>query len=453
MQFARRVLPAIKTVAIQLAVFAALLGVLEGVARYAEPSLKRPALELELYPVPYMMWAGRAGATDQIWPNIITNEPVHARIKFNNWGFIEDTDFSTVPTADYVRQYGKKPGERLVLISGGSVVHGAGATANDKTIAAQMMRHLNEHSSGPRYRVINMGIGGWIAYQQFIALSLFGLPLNPDWVINMDGHNDGAAPCSHGSGAGNPLLWPRFLYFLNGGSLQQTNPVLQDIARRSALFRIVSGIEGEPKNAMARGIVVDDRDPDKRFLFKHEGLTVALQDPQVDFYVQAQRNVLALFSRANVIMSSQPYMYGNGVTRAYLTAFGPEGTEATRATLRAELDRYMAENGTKACDTRANSQHLGYFMGRSAFRLERLAAEEQAADPSRKVIYLNTESVFPFDLKLRGRYFVDNAHMSDQGQDRLGEFFAQAILSAERGARFDYAAFVKDGADRATGGN
>ena len=67
-------------------------------------------------------------------------------------------------------------------------------------------------------------------------------------------------------------------------------------------------------------------------------------------------------------------------------------------------------------------------MARSAFRMEELAAEEQAANSSRKVLYLNTESAFPFDVKVRGRYFIDNAHMSDAGQDRIGDLFAKAIL-------------------------
>jgi len=439
---ARKPLAKLKTVSIQVVVFAVLLLVLEGAARYAEPSFKKPAMGLNLHPFPYFMFGAGAHQTGFVWQNVITNETLPSKVKFNNYGYVEDFDYQMVPTADYLKTYAKKPGETLVLITGGSVVHGVGASANNMTIAARLERHLNENPDGRRYRVINMGMGSWIAYQQFIGLSMFGLPLNPDWIVVMDGHNDAAVPCAHGSGAGNPLLWPKMLYFLQGGSVDEVNPKLKAIARYSALFRIASGIDPQASRGLPNGMVVDDKDPDKRFNLKLGGLKFSEQDTQLEFYIQAQRNVLALFSRANVILSTQPLMWGNAISEAYRPAFGPGEPAADRAKLRADLDRYIAENANKACSPEISSQLLGYFMGRSAFRMEELAAEEQAAS-SRKVLYVNTESAFPFDLKLRGRYFIDNAHMSDPGQDRIGDMFANAILSAERGAPFDYAAFVK----------
>src|SRR5262249_47994521 len=142
------------------------------------------------------------------WNDIINNTTIPSKIVYNNYGFAENWDYSTTPDAAYLHAHAKQPGERLVVITGGSVVHGVGATANDKTIAAQMMRHLNEQSAGPRYRVVNIGMGSWIAYQQFIGLSLFGLPLNPDYVVVLDAHNDAATPCVQGSGVGAPMEWP-----------------------------------------------------------------------------------------------------------------------------------------------------------------------------------------------------------------------------------------------------
>jgi len=57
-------------------------------------------------------------------------------------------------------------------------------------------------------------------------------------------------------------------------------------------------------------------------------------------------------------------------------------------------------------------------------------------------MYLNTEAVFPYDMQARAGFFIDNAHMSDAGQDRIGEFFADAILNSERQTKFDYSAFL-----------
>ena len=92
-----------------------------------------------------------------------------------------------------------------------------GATANERTIAAELEAVLNQRQSVHRYRVLNLGMGGWIAYQQFVGLTIFGLPLDPSWIVTMDGHNDATVTCAHGSGAGNPLEWPKQLYLLGGG--------------------------------------------------------------------------------------------------------------------------------------------------------------------------------------------------------------------------------------------
>ncbi len=443
MSFFRRVVSVAKTALIQLTIFAALCGFLEMVARYFEPWFKRPDVELGLILQPYMMIAARSGGAF-VWQDVIANRPIPSTIEFNNYGFAERFDYTMVPDAAYLQQYGKKPGERIVLISGGSVVHGVGATANDKTIAAQLMRHLNERSGGPHYRVINIGMGSWIAYQQFIGLSLFGLPFHPDWIIVMDGHNDGATPCAQGSGVGNPLGWPKLLYLTSGGTGQQISPVLKTLARLSALIRIISGIKPDTRGEAPPGLYFDESDPDSRFLIKMAGLKVAEEDRQVEFYLQAQRNVLALFQHANVVLSSQPYMYDNAITPTYRRAVSPTATDTERSTLEADLDRYMAVNQENACSSKLGPYLLGYFMGRSALRLKDLAAAAQAADGSRRIIYLNTEAALPVDPKLRQNYFIDNAHLSDLGQDRIGELFADLILDTERGVNFDYAAFADE---------
>jgi hypothetical protein len=53
----------------------------------------------------------------------------------------------------------------------------------------------------------------------------------------------------------------------------------------------------------------------------------------------------------------------------------------------------------------------------------------------------------PYEDKLRIQFFIDNAHFSDLGHDRVAEFFAANILAAERGTSFDFAAFAKRSAE------
>jgi hypothetical protein len=173
-----------------------------------------------------------------------------------------------------------------------------------------------------------------------------------------------------------------------------------------------------------------------------ENLTFRSQDRQLEFYLQSQRHVLTHFPRAGVILSSQPLMYDNAVSPAYRPAFDPRETGAARTALVEHLDRFMTENAAAACTSERASQLLGYFMGRSALALGQFAAAAQKADPSRRITYLNAEAVFPYPPDARQPYFIDNAHMSDLGQERVGEFYAEAILSADRGRDLDYAAFV-----------
>lgn len=432
-----------KTILIQIVVFIVLLGVVEGVFRLMEDSFKKPfvALNLILHPYPYMMFGSRPG-DGFTWLNVFTKENVPSKIVFNNYGFAERYDYTMIPDTEYLKKHGKKPGEKIVLITGGSVVHGVGATDNEKTIAGRMQYHLNRNSKdGPRYRVVNMGMGSWIAYQQFIGLSLFGLPLDPDWIVVMDGHNDAAVPCAHGGGATNPLGWPKFLN-LTQGTGTTSNRLLRALTRRSALVRVIAGQAGSKEAYNAPGVVVDEGDPDPRFRIKMAGLTFKEQDKQLGFYLQAQRNVLSLFSRANVILSSQPVMGDNVISPFYRKAFSPGGTAQDSEELRKALDKYMAEHCGDSCKSTISGQLLGYFMGRSALELKELAKATQAADPSRNIIYINTECSIPGENSARMRYFVDNAHLSDAGQDRVGELFAEIILTLESRKKFDFAAFM-----------
>ena len=431
-----------KVFAIRLVIFVLMLGTLEFGARIYEPAANTSLSELGLEVQPYMMFTAGSGS-NLVWQDIINNHPVPSTIKFNNFGFAEGWDYALAPDAEYIKAHAKKPGERLILITGGSVVHGVGATANDKTIAAQLQRHLNEHSTGPRYRVVNIGMGSWISYQQFVGLSLFGLPLDPDWIVVMDAHNDSGVACPQGSGAGAPLQWPKLVYLMNGGALNETNPIIDAAVRRSALVRLLTGIKPKPPASTPRELIFDKDEPDARFRVKIEGLTFSEEDKQVDFYLQAQRNVLALFSQASVILSTQPYYYNNAVSPSYRTAFAPDAGDAERAVLRSDLDRFIQANKNTPCTSQIAPQALGYFSGRSALALNDFVKSTQTNERSRRIMYMNTEAVFPYDPKLRAEFFIDNAHMSDAGQDRVGEFFANAILNAEKGADFDFPAFAR----------
>jgi len=435
----------VKNLVIRLLVFLLMAAVVEAGARYFEPRLRKPKVDLLMTMQPYLMFTANSGGGFK-WLNVLDhNKVIPSTMVFNNYGFSEAFDYTMVPDEEYLARYGKKPGEKIVLLTGGSVVHGVGATGNDKTIAARMQHYLNKNGGGTKWRVINIAMGSWIAYQQFLGLSLFGLPFNPDWVVSMDGHNDAAVPCAHGSGVANPLGWPHVLYMEQGGMDADTHQgPLQRAARYSATVRVLTGVDAARvhEKPIPTGLIRDAEDPDPRFLIKLANLTFSAQDQQLAFYLQSERDVLALFSKANVVMSTQPVMYDNALGLAYRKAFAPGATKKDLAELEHDDDDYMGKHRQDKCGSQLSSPLLGYFLGKSADRLKDLMEQGQAADHSRKLLYYNTEWSMPPEVDLRRPFFIDNAHMSDRGQDRVGEFFADIVLSGERNKDFDFAAFV-----------
>src|SRR5262249_51633369 len=159
-----------------------------------------------------------------------------------------------------------------------------------------------EKSEGVRYRVINIAMSSWLAYQEFVALSLFAMPLDPDWVVTLDGINDASAPCIFGSGAVNPIEWPKLLYMTSGGT-GFSSPLLATLARRSALVRLMSGLRPDDEMGPPSQLMLDDTDSDYRFTVRLANLTADVEDRQVPFYLNAERNILALFNRANILLT------------------------------------------------------------------------------------------------------------------------------------------------------
>jgi hypothetical protein len=421
------------------------LAAIEGLSRFLD---RAPAAveALSLRPRPYMMFVGPT-MRDPVWRNAETGGDVPSRMVFNNLGFTNESDFSFPPDDAFTAKFRRKPDEKLVLITGGSAVYGVGATANERTIAAELEAVLNHRQSVHRYRVLNLGMGGWIAYQQFVGLTIFGLPLDPNWIVVMDGHNDATVTCAHGSGAGNPLEWPKQLYLLGGGrGLAGASPVMQWLLRHSAAARVLTGQHPEQQSSESDRLYFDPQEGDRRFDIKLRGVTFSELDRQVAFYRQAESGVKDLFSRANILFATQPLLYRNPVSPWYRRAFrlsaaAQDGADDRRR-LSADLDAYMAEVATSACGSAGDIHPLGYFMPRSALALERKVAEWSAASAERRMLYANVEMLFPDSYANPLPFFVDNVHLNDRGQRRTAEYFAGYILRADLGIDFDPASLA-----------
>ena len=195
----------VRLVAINALVFLALLAGLELFFR-AKGSPADAAVEqrngMQLHTLPYMMFANPPRSHYSVWHNTFSGQDEKADITANNEGFNDPRDF------DWRKPYTKTGKEKVVLVTGGSTVWGLGSTSFAATIAGALQTELNRARPDVKYTVINLGMGSWIAYQQFIGLEMWGTQFDPDWVIIMDGHNDAGVGCAYSQGVTNPLYFP-----------------------------------------------------------------------------------------------------------------------------------------------------------------------------------------------------------------------------------------------------
>jgi hypothetical protein len=143
-----------------------------------------------LHFVPYQMFTNLPHEHYRGWQNTFTNELVQADITNNNQGFNDRHEFNLT------EPYEKAPNERVVVVAGGSPVWGAGSSSPETTIAGRIEHYLNSSQQETKYTVINLGMHNYIAYQEFIALELWGAEFRPDWVVVMDGSADAAIGCA-----------------------------------------------------------------------------------------------------------------------------------------------------------------------------------------------------------------------------------------------------------------
>lgn len=81
---------------------------------------------------------------------------------------------------------------RRILLTGGSVAYGYGATADAATIAGRLQEHLNrDDPSGRRWEVVNGAFSGGNSFQELIvALQHDDQAMPLDYVVSISGYND-----------------------------------------------------------------------------------------------------------------------------------------------------------------------------------------------------------------------------------------------------------------------
>lgn len=294
----------------------------------------------------------------------------------NNLGFFSDYDLHPFSG----RKLKTSPADRLVLSTGGSAAMGWGATTNANMIAGRLERFLDEKSplDGGKWYVLNLANNAWIAYQELIALSLYGLPLDPDFVVVFDGRNDLFVPTAHGEGV------PNYFCFEGQNRLNGILEHAQPATWKQKLFPF-----RRHSDLMARIGRVTER-PAPR-------LSADEMHKAVRFYLHSLDGIRRLFADVPVIFATQPTRYLFDDYEPWKEKYGGIELEELRSLVR---------------------QYYG---------LIRRLVPESLGDGER-CQYWDASTLFAEDD--RERSFLDDCHLSDEAQGILAEELARRIVAA-----------------------
>ncbi len=420
-----------RLVAINVLIFFALLAGLELFFR-AKGSPANSAIEqpngMQLHVLPYVMFANEAYSRYSTWQNIFTGQNEKVDIRVNNEGYNDPHDF------DWRKPYAKAANEKVVLLVGGSTVWGVGSTGFTTTIAGALQSELARAQSNTKYTVINLGMGSWIAYQQFIGLEMWGSQFDPDWVVIMDGHNDAGVGCAYSQGPMNPLYFPVIKNLVDAYSATgATRPVYlrgwleNEIINYSVAYRALTGKKYIPASELDLTNQDQTRGEARKVILPTK---LSAARDMLHFYIKATKASLSLFPRAKYILSTQPMV--NDFTGDFVDVYKTSQDAAdpvAMAKRERDLDAYLKANENKVCNTETYIPSFTYVYVKGAFELEKLAAQERAT--GRFVEYDNIGRIFPNTRNDRLKYFIDAAHMSDEGAREIGKFYATRILKAD----------------------
>lgn len=401
------------------------LAAVEGYYRYFRDDLEVPANALWQRFQPYIMFTTVA-QTYTGWTDTYTGEHIPAEVTTNSIGFRDDREF------DFAKPYQKAPNEKVVLFTGGSAAWGVGATRGDTTVAGRMEHYLNAAQDDYKYTVVNLGMGSYIAYQQAIALDLYGEAFDPDWVVVWDGFNDASVGCGYAQGAGNPMYFAVMKSYIEGYLLNNTNPPFyrgefyNELLKYSHAVRKISGeqyientqtYDDHNTEAAYRGVI----NPDAR---------VGDAPRMVEFYVKAHRMIANRFSDANVILSTQPSTHQvNNLWSDYYHQAGTDLYSARREALVKRYDATIAAVADQPCNKSTYNPAMYYVYAMGAIEVESYVEELRQA--GRNAAYYNTSMLYPSGMEERQRHFIDVVHLKDSGMDIAGRFLAGRILHSD----------------------
>jgi hypothetical protein len=418
---------AIGIVAVNLVVFIVLLGGIEFYFRHwghEQPDGLLNGLWQSFQP--YVMVSTAPGEYRQ-FSNAFTNEVYPSTVRTNSLGYNDPHEFVVG------RTYKKAANEKVVLFTGGSAAWGVGATATDRTVAGRMQYYLNSLQSDEHYTVINLAMGSWLAFQQFIGLQMWGPQFDPDWVVSMDGFNDAGVGCNYSQGPGNPMYFATMRSYIDGYLMSTQHPVFyrgwleNELIKHSKAYRIITGKQYVPDDR------VFDQSSTEHEVFRRQIIPTKVGEARqmLAFYLAAERGMLNLFPQARYILSTQPVV--NPVAGDFNDIYDyPVGSPERKTAIEkrtADLETYLTQHENEMCGQGTAHPANTYILDNGALQLEQLVDEEAAR--GRAVEYYNIRTLFHGTRPEHMPYFSDAVHLSDKGMDVIGKFYAERILAAD----------------------
>jgi hypothetical protein len=424
-QMIKRLMSIAFVVIVNFAVLALCLTVIEAGFRLSDVERPTAGPSIQwLQFTPFAMFTNPHTSGEFQWDDAIHNKTISAKIDNNQLGFAmrEEVDFSKLRS--------KGENERVVIFTGGSAAWGVGGTSNETNVAGRMQAILNESQSRYRYTVLNLAMGGWVSFQQFIALSMFGRNLQPDWLVAMDGTNDVAVACAHSQGAGHVMHYALMEAYMKAYAFGQVHPVFyrswieNQLVKHSVAYRRLTG-----QTPVDFDVLLDSADPGVgRSVIRPT--TWADVERQLELYIQTEGEMVDMFPGAKVILSTQPlpFSFETMFGRVYRNR-GTTEEAAADADLRSQLDQIRTESKDQKCGLSLWENARNWFMPASALRLEALANEDRKA--GREVHYANAGAVFPDLMVDRNPFFIDPVHLNDAGMDVVAHLYSEIILAAD----------------------
>ncbi|MEW6264260.1 MAG: SGNH/GDSL hydrolase family protein [Thermodesulfobacteriota bacterium] len=390
--------------AVNLIVLVIMLIVVEAACRLL---FQEPPLHGQVAPGQYSKFAQYVMTTndprldiDGVWFDPIHKVKIPYHIQTNNLGFRMKRDL------DVTTKYEKSPREKVVLIFGGSAAFGFGNTSNETTIAGYLEKALNARQGEYKYTVFNMGNGGWVVFQEFIALVLYGLNLNPDWIITMDGRNDiWTIHLVQGEDVGSPFPASTFRNYMDGYLYRQRQPDFYRgrlenwLVAHSLAYRLLTGKKPVPSatpGPVARGR--DWRDVDRT----------------ISFYLQVQENMLKVCPTCRYILSTQ-------------AMYIPQRRLMTDDELGATAEKHKDLAITADFMSSPKFNDMLMYAQTSLIKKTKALCDRY---PER-CRYQAIDHLFPVEDELKSKYFVDDVHFNDQGNALIADFYARTILETD----------------------